>query len=221
MHSKLKSNNQGFTIVELLIATAVFAIVLLIVTVAVLYVTNTYVKGDVDAQTQDTTRSVLQTIAQAIQFNKSSSVSLTSNNGGSGNGYFCIGNNVYVYQLNKEIGSNTAAGQVPHALLVLGGNNPTCPSGGSLPAKFVGYLHAANGGGSGNHELLAHDLRLGQLSITQPISGKPTFKISLTVGYGNEFAATPIKAYSCPQESFGGQFCDVSTLTTTVSSRIH
>jgi len=213
------NNQQGFTIIELMIATAVFSMVLLIATVAVIMVTNSYVKGDIQSETQDTTRSVLMTLAQDVQFNTASSVN-TGVYDGSQYGFFCIGNDVYAYQLNKEIGNST----IYHALLEFSGS---CPSNlAQFMTAYAPDLSGPSGGGNSAHELLANNLRLEQLSVTHSSSGSEAYTITVSVAYGNagsSIVATPASSgytYSCPPESLGGQFCADSSLTTTVTPRI-
>jgi prepilin-type N-terminal cleavage/methylation domain-containing protein len=220
---------KGFTIIELIIATAVFSVVLLIATVAVISLTSAYVKGDTQAETQDTARSVLSTVTQDIQFNQASSINKGTYNGQYG--FFCIGNDTYFYQTNKEITSSN-----PHALLEFtSGSCPTVPTSplgwtSGLLKDYITDLGTVNldtltGGGQDVHELLAQNLALGQLSITQ-IAGTQSYTISLNVVYGD--IATPHQnppsvgyyTYDCPPASLGGQFCATSSLTTTITPRI-
>ena len=209
-----KNNKQeGFTIIELVIATAVFSVVLLIATVAVIMVTNSYVKGDVQAETQDTARSILTTISQDIQFNTASSVNLGTYNSVTNIGDFCLGNDVYVYQLGDEIGGVKSDGtKVYHALLEFSGTG-TCP-----PGTDTGYLGAPQSGDDIAHELLAQNMILETLNIAK-IAGTKAYSIKLTVAYGSN-VISPGGVFTCPPEFFGGQFCAVSTLTTAVTPRI-
>jgi len=218
MHIKrrpFQSANQqsGFTIIELMISTAVFSIILLIAIVAIISTTDTFVKGNIQSQTQDDARSVLSAITQDIQFNKagvSGSYSSANNQG-----YYCIGNDVYVYQINAEI-NPSAAPPVYHALLELSGSCPTDLS--TTPGStYIDYLGIRTGGGSSTHELLSQDLRLGQLNITQVNDN--SYEVSVTIAYGSDVITTS-NPDSCPDQSLGGQLCAVSTLTTTVTPRI-
>src|SRR3990172_9120101 len=58
----------GFTIVELMIATTIFSVILLIVTFGMLQIGRTYYKGITLTKTQNAARSIIDTISQDIQF---------------------------------------------------------------------------------------------------------------------------------------------------------
>jgi|GEM_PF-2747689 prepilin-type N-terminal cleavage/methylation domain-containing protein len=217
-HIQLKYTKlqQGFTIVELLISTAVFSLALLIAVIAIIIVNNSFVKGNVQSQTQDIARNVLSTIIQDIQFNRTSSIILGTPY--ENYGYYCLGNDVYIYQTGQEI-NTSATPAVYHALLEFTGSCPTNLTTDPVGIADLQYLNNKAGGGNNTHELLSQNLSLEQLDITQVNSN--SYAVTLTIAYGNYFikAATPIDD-SCPAESLSGQLCAVSTLTTTVSPRI-
>jgi len=217
-----------------MLATAVFSVVLLIATVAVITVTRSYVKGDVEAETQDAARSILTAVTQDIQFNKAGSINAGAYDSASGFGFICVGNDTYFYKINQEISSTT-----PHALLVSSswvcpptpGNSSYWTSATPPVSQYEHDLESPYGGGSFANELLAQNLRLGQLSITPlsitpPAAGGVSYIVTVTVAYGMDsiLVGTPTANnyynYSCPSESIGGQFCAFSTLTTTVTPRI-
>ena len=224
LNKLILKNKKGFTIIELLIATSVFAVVLLIATAGVVFVSKSFIKGDVEAQTQDTARSILLQISQDIQFSKLSTINV--NTGGQ---YYCIGNHVYVFKLNAEVSNRSGSGYTPHALLVFDANCPSSP----LSSRAVGYvndLNLPNGGGNSANELLAQNLRLGQLCIQN--IGADRYSVTVTLAYGDQSvinvtakncpSLTPPSgySYSCVGSEFGGQFCAYSTLTTSIISRI-
>lgn len=64
----LDHNAQGFTLVELMIATALFSSILLLITFGLLSIGQNYYKGKNSARTQDVARRVIDEISQAIQF---------------------------------------------------------------------------------------------------------------------------------------------------------
>jgi len=59
-------NKKGFTLVELLLATALFSFVLLFVTAAFVQVSRAYNKGIIVKRTQETARSVIQEMSRAL-----------------------------------------------------------------------------------------------------------------------------------------------------------
>lgn len=238
-------NQKGFTLIELMIATAVFSLIMLIVTVSVIYISNIYVRGNIESNTQDAARSVITTVARDIEFNKSGSVIINQN---ANNWYYCIGNDLYVFNLDKEISNLTGPEYSPHALLVF--NNTPCPSPVTAPC-FINALSSDSltvscGGGSYKAtELLGNSMRLGQFNVVPcgTLCTQGSYIITVTVAYGDDTApgdygslhSTPADRslvdnyngtsswgykYYCDDVSFGGQFCAVSSLTTLVYSRI-
>jgi prepilin-type N-terminal cleavage/methylation domain-containing protein len=207
---------QGFTIVELMISTAVFSLALLIAIVAIIIVNNSFVKGNVESQTQDIARNVLSTITQDIQFNRTGSIILGTPY--ENYDYYCLGNDVYIYQTGQEI-NTSATPPVYHALLELTGSCPANLTTDQVGITDLEYLNKAAGGGNSTHELLSQHLSLEQLDITQVNSN--SYAVTITIAFGNYVitSANPVDD-SCPAESLSGQLCAVSTLTTTVSPRI-
>ncbi|MEI9914124.1 MAG: prepilin-type N-terminal cleavage/methylation domain-containing protein [Candidatus Saccharibacteria bacterium] len=213
-----KLTERGFTIIELMVATAVFTILLLITTTTIIGISSTYIKGSVEGQTQQTARSILNDISQDIQFNQPpfSVSSMTSLNPGNDTFFFCIGNDVYIYQLDQVQSTST-----PIFIRYSG----SCPS----PPVTVTVAGAAS--------LMSKNERLGYLNISQStVNGYYVYTISIEVGYsvsgtsgnslihdltnqGDPPAGNYKYGYQC-QSGSDSNFCAVSTLTTTVTSRI-
>lgn len=213
-----KLTERGFTIIELMVATGVFTILLLITTTTIIGVSSTYIKGSVEGQTQETARTILNDISQDIQFNQPPFTisNMTSANGGNDTFFFCIGNDVYVYQLDQVQSTST-----PIFVRYSG----SCPS----PPTTVNVAGAAS--------LMTRNERLGYLSITQSsVNDYYVYNISIEVGYavsgasgnslindltnqGNPPAGNYKYDYQC-QNGSDSNFCAVSTLTTSVTSRI-
>ncbi len=62
------SKSKGFTIIELLIATTVFSVILLIMTSGLIYIGKVYYRTVAQTKTQEASRSAIDQISQAIQF---------------------------------------------------------------------------------------------------------------------------------------------------------
>lgn len=228
-NKELNLSEEGFTLIELLIATVIFSIVLLIAAAAIIYVSKTYIKGQVEAQTQLTAQDILNTVAQDIEYNSTNNTLITAQ--GNGNPYYyCIGNHIYVYRLNKVL-SATGSGNDPttnyssNVLQIYNNPSSTCPK-----------TYAPNPSSSLSKELLSAHERLGALAIT-PITSSTTspitsYAVSVVVAYGNNQVlhnnlsssgsnGGSIYSYQCIQQSLGGNFCAVSSLTTIVTPRIN
>lgn len=96
--------SRGFTILELLIATAVFSVVLLVFLVAFLRVGELFYKGVSMTRTQETARNVLQDISDDILFYRDSPTPGVTGN------YFCIGSHRYTFYSGVQVGSPSRAG---------------------------------------------------------------------------------------------------------------
>jgi prepilin-type N-terminal cleavage/methylation domain-containing protein len=209
-----KLDRRGVTLIELLIATVIFSVILVIIMYAFLFVSNDYMRGTVESQTQETARSIVEQISQDIELdNQSVFPTANSTNG------ICVGNHRYSFQYNKELG--TGSGDVSHALVV-----DTVSSCATQDAQDLSGAHV-----TGN-ELLGNHMRLGNFSIKQDTSNPNVsgqYTISITIGYGDDASqsgpltvhgtAAPY-SYVCPDLSLGGDFCATTTLTTIAQERV-
>ena len=183
MADKKDSHASGFTIIELLIASAIFTVVMLIVTVAVIFVSQTYIRGEISSQVQDTARNILTAIANNIEFTVSSPtvIQLTSDlpnepYTNTDEFYFCIGSNVYTYTLDRELLPNSTSLSGEYSKYALVESNE---SGGScIPSTAIG-------GSQQGRELLSAHERLGQLAVQRLSTA--TYSISVTVAYGDNY----------------------------------
>src|SRR5258707_461578 len=115
----LRRSQHGFTIIELMIATMVFSLVLLLVTFGILQITRVYFKGVTETNTQSTARGVIDTVSQTIKFGGGSVLpTLTGAATPSSPLAFCVGNQRFTYALGYQLVDNPNAGkhQAYHAL---------------------------------------------------------------------------------------------------------
>ncbi len=202
MRSTRHSKSSGFTIIELLIATLIFSVILLIVTIGIVQVSRVYYKGVTEANTQNTARSITDTISQAIQFNGGTITAPT----GSSPVYFCINTQQFVYYLGKQLVDTMPTGNQTNKALV---QRTIAGCAAPMPA-FTG------------RELLSPHMRLSDLNVQQLSGSNTLYKVHVRVVYGdddllnNPTAATA----SCKNQKSGTQFCAVSDLTTTVQKRV-
>ncbi len=71
--SKLRQST-GFTIVELLIATTIFSVILILCTTALLQVSRMYYKGVTISQTQEVTRAIINSVSNQAQYSSGRAV---------------------------------------------------------------------------------------------------------------------------------------------------
>ncbi len=228
----MKSNETGFTIIELLIATAIFTVILIITTTSIIGISQTYVKGSVENQTQQSARSILSSISQDIEFNNATNINISdfSSPASSDERYFCIGNDVYVFKINKYLSFSHTGSEYSNIGLIRYASN-SCPTAATLPTSLSTMPQ-------GYTELLANHERIGQLNIKQiNINNFHAYTISLEIGYGSNSllgisssspyyndstipSASTTIPYQC-QSGLDSSFCAVSILTTTVAPRIN
>ncbi len=190
---------KGFTIVELLIATLVFSVILLVITMGIIQVTNVYYKGVNEANTQNTARTIMDTVSQAIQFN-GGDVTQTGTADKNWH-FFCVGTNKFNYRLGYEL-----TGSSDHAMLLT--SSQACSSD-------------TNATTTGGREFLSPKTRLANLSVKQ-VGTSNLYKIDVIVVYGDDDLLTSTSVGTAPKckEQSGSHFCSVSELSTTVARRI-
>ena len=213
----------GFTILELMIAAMVFAVILLIVATGTISFTNSYYSGITRSNVQSVARSIMSEVSQSIEFSTTGSLyTLSPVNVGTGvvDGY-CIANTMYSYELGIEVvsppSSSSTDDQGYHGLEV--DSNAKCSSGASP------NLSQNQGLPQHVQELLNQHMRLGTFDITQQ-SGN-LYIIHIRVIYGDNVVLNNIPASlgdplwsSVGCVSNAGSFCAVSDLTTSVEQRI-
>jgi len=235
-------NNHGFTIIETMIATTIFGVVLLVLAAGIVQITRTYYKGIVESNTQGTARSIVTDISQAIQFGAASGVSNTTPSPSPGaTYYFCAASQRFTYQIGYEVKSGLTSPigspdyQTAHSLVV--DYDPGCENP-PLPPNLNGSLASTS-----TRDLIGPNMRLAVLSVTQPNAQQPDlFQVTVRVVYGdsdllcspnppmsdpdvcNTNTIIPMTELSDPdltcKGSAGSQFCAVSELSTTVETRL-
>jgi prepilin-type N-terminal cleavage/methylation domain-containing protein len=231
---------SGFTIIELLIATAVFAVVLLVVIAGVLQFTRQYYKGVISANTQSIARALVDDVTRGIQFGGSASssvIAISDPSGGPNKGY-CVGQGKrYSYVPNLEI---TGSANHYHALVT---DTPNACGSGATP--FNVQASTANLP-AGAKELLGGNMRISKFDISQVNSIPGLYNVSVRVVYGDDDllcspSLSPAGKGGCDSNApdavpgdgtfnnkddlkcritIGSQFCAVAELTTTVQSRV-
>lgn len=203
---RLNQHNKGFTIIELLIATVTFSVVLLVITSAIIQIGRIYYKGVVQARVQERTRTITEDISQTIQFSRTD---LAGNQitTATGIGHICVGNKVYTYNKGVRLDST-------HRVLVEENGSSCTPYGAMNPPL------AALGD---RVELVGDGMQLLDISVQNIPSGSDLYQIKVRLAYGQTSDMQDTNGDTimdrCKPISLGGQFCAISELTTNVSSR--
>ena len=201
----------GFTVLELMVATTIFAIVLLVLTVGVLSFSRDYFSSVNRSNTQTVARAIIDDIAKTIQF---SSASLTTGDQGSTSAR-CIDNVQYLYAPGYEVSDTTDLSNHKSKYGLI----KRVSSNGCGGVDLVsGYTFNA----TEDKELLGKNMRISALSVTP--TGDNVFTIRVRVAYGDDdlFANLNPSDWSkmACRGGVGSQFCAVSDLSTTVQQRI-
>jgi prepilin-type N-terminal cleavage/methylation domain-containing protein len=214
------SSEDGFTIVELLFAMTVFAVVLVAAAASLIQIGRMYYKGVISTRTQDTARVVIDELSRGIQLSGAdfSQEPVAAMSSLTDVGAFCIGDARYTYAIDAQVvagltvAENLALGQrSPHVLWK--DSNPSC--GRALITSPL----------SGGVELLSENMRLSFFDIT-PLDGTGladanTYRVRVGVVYGDDDLLERDGTRIYCKSTYGSQFCAVSELETTVFRRLN
>lgn len=228
----LSDSQAGFTIVELMIATLVFSVILLVITVGVMAFTNSYYKGVNSSATQNAAQSAVDDISQAIQFGGSGTVGVSAPAAGS-DGVFCAGTRLFLFSSGVQyMGATPTDGNWGLYMI----NNPNTAS-----CTRTGLTAAQLAGGS---ELLSPRMRVADFSLGQLGASPTTWQVTLRVAYGDADLLCSVarngNAGGCSgsgstnlaasanfadnqmqcRSQIGSQFCSVAVLTAVAQQRL-
>lgn len=199
MKQHINMNNRGFTIIELMIATLVFSIVLLVMTMGIMSVGRSFYKGVISSKTQEAARLVVDDIGRAIQFSTSNVIEI-------GTSGYCIGDKLYSYQLNAQTGGTQKSFVVS---TVAGGctasTSALTPAQRDLP---------------GTRALLGEKMRLSEFRVRSAGSG--AYEIIVKVAYGDppDLLNANSPASQCSNEVRASQYCATAKVTSYVQRRL-
>lgn len=189
-------NQRGFTIIELMIATTVFSVVLLICSFAMLQIGRTYYKGIAMSRTQTVSRSIMDEVSQAIQFSGGTPIASS--------GGLCVDTIFYAF--------NQAAGSLNKH--VLGSSCTTIPPPSPLPTPVnmlgnnmrLGKFDINNIPGTSLYEIEIRVVYGDNDVLTNPPPAPP--------------APLDLDTAQCRDTRSGGHFCAISELSTVVQKRL-
>ena len=214
---QIQRNQHGFTILELMIATMVFSVILLLVTTGIINIGKTYYKGALQARTQDTARNIIDEISRGIQFSGVDALQTTPLNVvatpypvAGGKYGLCVNDIRYAYVLDKQLATVNSGDKVTKTLISYNGSCSGTPPLVENVATVTGK------------ELLGLGMRLTALEVKS--IGTNTFSVTVEVASGDRdlfdppFISGNISA-SC-KSGAGKEFCAISRLSTIVQKRV-
>jgi prepilin-type N-terminal cleavage/methylation domain-containing protein len=143
--SKNQKSAHGFTIIELLAATLIFSVVLVVILASFLQIARMFYKGISINNTTESTRSLVDSIVSDVRLSQS----FVNTQASGTRSYFCVGQHRYTYVLPTTSTTNrkvTAADLNPRSDTINGGImvdtvNNSCPSpatNGTNPEQLLG-----------------------------------------------------------------------------------
>ncbi len=214
-NDKSLKSQKGFTIIELMIATGVFSVILLVVTSGIIRIGQTYYKNIISNKTQENVRTVSEDISRTIQLARGQKRDVA------GQTQFCIGDMRYTYTLNQKV--NTSDVSAPRALTAEK-ISPSASCGTTPPV-------AAN-----VRELLGNNMRLLRFKVDPADADQKTWNVDIRIAYGDDDLltaynddGTPLNAAdllndidraNCKSGVAGASFCATAQLDTVVKRRL-
>ncbi len=228
-------STAGYTIVELMVATAIFSVILLLCATAMINVGNTYHKGIISSQTQDAARGVIDELGDQVKFGSTiPSATATATYGGLTVRSFCIGEKRYSYALDTQVTDGLSSGtyiavkkQALHAMwrdtavdpvhCIPANLTQSDPSASTGTVTLPGPIQVNGNGVAGSGlEMVPAQTRLAAFSLSN-VQGS-LWKLQVKLAFGDEdlLVRTSGVITGCIASNKGGSFCAISDLSTEV-----
>lgn len=215
-----RTNQKGFTIIELMFATVAFSVVLLGATIATTQIGRLYYKAVITSRTQQTARMIIETVSQPVQFggiNIRQSSPAVQTISGVPTGAICAGNKRYTYGINAQVDPSvtgyTADHKAKHAMYEDQLSTDSTPC---TPLDLTQNL-------SGGKDLVPPNMRLSRFDVTPPAPGTDIWGFDLVLIYGIDDLLVPNGSAptGCTGAPEGSQWCATATLMTKVFKRVN
>ena len=194
--------NEGFTIAELMIATSVFSVVLLVGAAAFVTLGRSYYKGVTVTQTEEVAKQILNNVTSSIRL--STTVS-PLNQATGGRSYYCVGGHRYSFILFQEVNTSNHDNASRFGLLADEPNGDGCGNPFDVPTTPL----------VNPTELLGNNMRLLAFSIT-PLSTGSAYSVDVTVAFGDDSVLSNPRSPNAQCQGGGNQtqFCSITHLST-------
>lgn len=212
----IETNSQrGFTIIELLIATTVFSVILLVVTTGIIRIGNIYYKGIISSRTQEAIRNISNDFSSTLQF--ANGVKTPDRTPPPGSSSFCLGEIRYTYFVDQEYtkGNEFTTGLFSEDLAP--SSNCTTTSSDCIGPTTSNCV-------KDKRQLLSNNMRILQLAVDpQPGTSSKAWSIKAKVAYGDDdlFQTNADPSLNvCKTGVAGSSFCSVAGLDNIVKKRV-
>jgi len=212
-----QAHNKGFTIIELLIATTVFSVILLIAATTLIQVSRLYYKGIISSRTQAAARTVTDEVTRALQFSGGEFVHNTAD---ANKSVICFGNTRFTYVKNKQVTANDppAGNQTRHALW----RDKISDVASQCNADNAPNIAEVSPGGSEGKSMLEERMRLSKFEINADAANDRVINVLIEIAYGDDDLLNTAGdgSMTCKGAVTGSQWCAVSRLSTQVFRRV-
>ena len=233
LKSPIQNRQQGFTIIELLIATAILSTILVTVSVRMINISNLYYKGTNQCRSQDDVRNISEDIASKLRLTEGNlTPALTKVGTNIQSGAYCVGHTKYSFVIGKQISKSPSASQSKQVLWKSKIDTP-----GVCTPLNLSTTTPTDGG----TELIGPNSRLVDFRLEgKPPDNSSPYTLYIKVAYGDDDLLCSPKVVSpdtCNIENTmssayfingdlqckgtkGRQFCGVAKLNTTIIRRV-
>jgi len=245
MRNNMKNQQSGFTVVELMVSTIIFSLILVAAMAGLVQIGRLYYRGITTARTQEQTRNVMAELSQSIQFTRVNvrvaavqpSIPIDPDNSDSDSdpakSFFCVGPRRYTFMVDRKLSFDPDTNpdlssrrkESRHVLWVdtpSGGCEQSWDSGGVTAADMRVDDPCSDGSCSNGVEILSENTRITKLNLLD--NGNGTWNVELALAYGEDDllsvdVSDPTR-YVCEGSFLGVEFCAISELSTTVLRRL-
>jgi prepilin-type N-terminal cleavage/methylation domain-containing protein len=215
---KLSRKQEGFTLIELMIALTVFTVVLMMCVFGVIYVGRIFYKGVTAAKTQNVARVTTDDIVRGLQFNYSDSTTfLAANPAANEPGLLCMRGVAYKFLLYRQYVNTTNPAYDWQSTYGL--RKQLLNGGAACPSLTDTSWDTAT-------EQLGEGMRLTAFSVT-PSATVDGWDVSIGVLFGDNDLLTDADEgditgplVKCLGSAVGSEFCSYSNLNLMVAKRL-
>lgn len=210
---KENKSQQGFTIVEIMIATTILSVMLVLVTTMIIGIGKLYSKGINLNRIQDNARTINDEVSQHLQLEGTGPIPAASPDGNTL--AICVGNTRYSFVKNLRLGPNDSS----HSVHVLWRDDNPNTGSCSVPNSFLSTEVPQNGASNPSKngvELMGANTRITEFTITA--TSPYTVQVGLVYGDDDLFTGSGMSV-TC-NGGVGSQFCATAQLTSTVAKRM-
>jgi prepilin-type N-terminal cleavage/methylation domain-containing protein len=216
-----ENRQNGFTIIELMIATTVFSLVLMVCLGGVMQITKMYYRAVTQAKTREAARLVVDEISEAIRFSNQDIIIAPPVAGPqvavgtSSTSYICIGHRRYSYAIDRQVKSSPAARTKEQRNALWQDQPATCNGAADLTVASPSV---------DGKSLLGENMRLYDFGVKLVDPVQRIYEVRVGIAYGDDdllnVKTTDASQLTCEGAFVGVEFCATTNFLVTVQKRL-